>query len=151
MRDRWLALGALATVAAALVAAVAQAGPREERFPLAPNVPRVSADASLADGLLTVSVDGAPARSRVEAVVDRLACAGGGTVVGGSVADASGSARWRIGRPLPDRVRDGRHVLAVEVGGTTIACGAIPSVRPTPRPARQRHWGIWSFARHFID
>lgn len=150
MRDRWLALGALATIGAALVAAVAQAGPREERFALDPNVPQVSANATLVRGVLTLSVGGAPARARVDAAVDPLACTGG-DVVATAVADAGGSVRWTLGGALPERMLDGRHVLAVRVGGTTIACGPIPSARPAAQPARQRHWGVWSFARHFID
>ena len=151
MRDRWLVLGALATIGAALLVAVAQAGPREERFALDPNVPRVTAGASLSRGVLTVSVAGAPARTRVEAVGDLLACDRGGDLLGSAVADAAGRARWTARGTLPERLRDGRHVLAVRVGGTTIACGSIPSVRPAAGPRRQRHWGIWSFTRHFID
>jgi hypothetical protein len=151
MRDRWLVLGALATIGAALVAAVAQAGPKEERFALAPNVPRVTAVGSLSRGVLTVSVAGAPAGARVEAAGDLLACGRGGDLLGSALADAAGSARWTVRGALPERLRDGRHVLAVRVGATTIACGSIPSVRPAAGPTRQRHWGIWSFARHFID
>jgi hypothetical protein len=151
MGDRWLVLGTAATIGAALVAAVAQAGPKEERFALAPNLPRVAAQASLARDALTVSVEGAPAGTRVGAAVARLACTGGGHDLGGAVADARGSARWAVGEPLPERVRDGRHVLALRVGDTTIACGPIPSARPAEKPVRQRHWGTWSFARHFVD
>jgi hypothetical protein len=150
MRDRWLALGALATIGAAFVAAVAQAGPRDEAFPLDPNLPRVSATASLTRGVLTVSVEGAPARARVDAAADLLACTAGGDVLGSALTDATGRSRWTARTPLADRLRDGRHVLAVRVGSTTIACGAIPSRRPTAHPARQRHWGIWSFSRHFV-
>lgn len=151
MGDRWLVLGTVATVGAALIATVAQAGPREDRFALDPNLPRVAAEASLTRDALTVSVEGAPAGARVQAVVDRLACTRGGDALGGAVADAAGEARWTVHGGLPERLRDGRHVLAVGVGGKTIACGSIPSARAAAPPARQRHWGIWSFARHFID
>lgn len=151
MGDRWLVLGAVATIGSALVAAVAQAGPKEVRFALDPNAPRVVASASVTGDDLTVTVDHAPAGARVAAATERLACTGNGTAAGGAVTDAAGAARWTIRGALGGRVRDGRHVLAVVAGGATIACGPIPSLRRAAKPARQRHWGIWSFARHFID
>lgn len=150
MRDRWLVLGTIATIGAAFVAAVAQAGPKDERLTLAANVPRVTATAAVTHDALTVSVEGAPAGARVGASIDRLACTGGGPLGGAAVADRAGHARWTVRHAVPERVRDGRHVVAVRVGRTTIACGSIPTARPAAAPARQRHWGIWSFARHFI-
>jgi hypothetical protein len=150
MRDRWLVLGTIATIGTAFVAAVAQAGPKEERFTLAANVPRVAATAAVTDDALTVSIEGAPPGARVQVSIDRLACTGGAPLGGAAVAGRAGDARWTVRHAMPERVRDGSHVLALRVGPTTIACGSIPSLRPAPRPARQRHWGIWSFARHFI-
>jgi hypothetical protein len=150
MRDRWLVLGTIVTIGAAFVAAVAQAGPKEERFTLAATVPRVAATAAVTHDALTVSIEGAPAGARVQASIDSLACTGGAPLGGSAVANAAGAARWTVRHAVPDRVRDGRHVLTVRFGPTTIACGSIPSARPAAPRARQRHWGIWSFARHFI-
>lgn len=145
-------LGTVVTIGAALAAAIAQAGSRTERFSLDPNVPRVSAEVSVAREALTVAVAGAPGGARVELAVDRLACrAGGGRMLGGAVADSSGRAEVGAEGALPTRVRDGRHVLALSVGSTILACGPIPSARPTEEPAQQRHWGIWSFARTLVD
>jgi hypothetical protein len=151
MSDRLLALGSALTIAVAFAAAVAQAGPETERFALDPNVPRVTAKASVERDALTLTVTGAPAGARVAAEVDRLACAPGGRRAGSAVADAAGRASWTARGALPARVRDGRHVLAVSVGATTLACGSIPAGGRAAEPPRQRHWGPWSFARHFID
>lgn len=145
-------LGTVVTIGAALAAAIAQAGARTERFPLDPNVPRVSAEASVTRDGLAVSVTGAPGRARVELAVDRLACsAGRGRLLAGAVAGPSGRAEISAEGALPDRLRDGRHVLELSVGSTILACGPIPSARPAEEPVQQRHWGIWSFARTFVD
>lgn len=152
MRDRWLVLGTVVTIGAAFAAAIAQAGSRTERFSLDPNLPRVSAKVSVTREALTVVVAGAPGGARVALAVDRLACtAGGGRRIATAVADSSGRAEVGSKGALPGRVRDGRHVLALSVGSTILACGSIPSGRATDEPARQRHWGIWSFARTFVD
>lgn len=145
-------LGTVVTIGAALAAAIAQAGSRTERFPLDPNVPRVSAEVSVTRDVLTVALAGAPAGARVELAVDRLACsAGGGRMLADAVADSSGRTEIDAETALSPRLRDGRHVLALSVGSTVLACGPIPSARPTEEPAQQRHWGIWSFARTFVD
>jgi hypothetical protein len=151
MSDRWLVLGAIGTIVAALVAAVAQADPRTERVSLAPNVPRVTAEGSLVRDELRISVTGVAAHVRVAASIDRLACAGTGAPAGHAVADAGGRARWTAPRAVDGALRDGRHVLAITVGRATIACGPLPSTRARSEPAPQGHWGVWSFARHFVD
>ena len=154
MRDRWLVLGTAATIGAALATAVAQAGPRTERVSLDPNGTAVSATATIVDGALSVSVTGMRPRVRVEAIVDRLACATSGfdgRPAGGAVADARGAARWTVDGALPPATRDGRHVLAVVTAGETVACGPIPSAEPAAEPVPHSHWGIWSFAGRFLD
>lgn len=154
MRDRWLVLGTAATIGAALATAVAQAGPRTERVSLDRNGTAVSATATIVDGALSVSVSGMPPRARVEAIVDRLACATSGfdgRPAGGAVADARGSARWTVRGVLRPETRDGRHVLAVVAAGQTVACGPIPSAEPAAGPSPRSHWGTWSFAGRFLD
>ena len=153
MRERWVLLGVLAAIAGTVVATVAQAGPRAERVTLAANEPHVTATADIEPGSLRVFVGGVRPGIRVDAAIDLLACAQAGferQAVGGAIADESGRAEWRVTGALQRGVRDGRHVIAVGVGGRTIACGSIPVPEGASGESQPRSWGIRTFGR-FID
>lgn len=154
MSDRWFVLAPAVVLVAAGAVAVAQARPRAELVQLDPNGGAVSAKVEIVGSELRIAVDGLAPRTHVSGAIERLACATRGygrVAAGGAVADARGRASWVARDVVRAALRDGRHVVALQAGRRTVACGSLPARASVAQPAEHRHWGMWAFTRRFVD